>query len=56
MIENAFKHGISYKRHMDILITVELLTDKQIHFMCENSKRERSERDEKNIAESVLKI
>lgn len=55
MIENAFKHGVSYKRHTDILITVEVLTDKQIRFMCKNSKRERPERDEKKYSGIGLK-
>lgn len=55
MIENAFKHGISYKRHTDILITVEVLTDKQIRFMCKNSKRERPESDEKKYSGIGLK-
>lgn len=55
MIENAFKHGISYKRHTDILITVEVLTDRQIHFMCKNSKRECPESDEKKYSGIGLK-
>ena len=55
MIENAFKHGISYKRHTDILITVEVLTDRQIHFMCKNSKRECPESDEKKYSGLGLK-
>lgn len=55
MIENAFKHGISYKRHTDILITVEVLTGRQIHFMCKNSKRECPESDEKKYSGIGLK-
>lgn len=55
MIENAFKHGISYKRHTDILIAIEVQADKHIRFMCQNSKREQHESDEKKYSGIGLK-
>ena len=37
-VENAFKHGVSYKQHSFINIKIELTEDNHLHFCCSNSK------------------
>lgn len=37
-IENAFKHGVSYKQDSFIIINISFI-DKRLYFMCSNSKK-----------------
>lgn len=41
-IENAFKHGITYKRECFIELTIEVENDKTIHLRCRNSRADKS--------------
>ncbi len=38
IIENAFKHGISYRSHSGITILLEILEDNKVKLVCANSK------------------
>ena len=42
-IENAFKHGISYKKVSEINISLRVENDK-IHFICSNTKPDKNEK------------
>lgn len=43
LIENAFKHGISYRSHSEITIQLEVLLGSRLRLTCINTRREKSQ-------------
>ena len=53
-IENAFKHGISYQHPSFIEIKAHV-EDDQLHFSCQNSKAEKSNKEKGGVARKACK-
>ncbi len=51
-VENAFKHGISFREHSHIGISLEL-KDKTLHFDVYNSKHEKQENDPERFKNGI---
>jgi sensor histidine kinase YesM len=53
-IENAFKHGISYQHDSLIEVKAEVLGD-ELHFVCRNSKAEKSNEEKGGVGLANVK-
>ena len=47
-IENAFKHGVSYKKDSFIEVKIDVAGD-SLHFTCRNSKAEKSNEEKGGV-------
>ena len=55
IIENAFKHGISYRSHSDISIELDVLPKNRLKLTCTNSKWEKKQDSANNYGGIGLK-
>lgn len=55
IIENAFKHGISYRSHSGITILLEILEENKVKLVCANSKWNKKKNSEEEYGGIGLK-